>query len=189
MIIEKLENILSKDFNNSVLQELKNNNSWGISPDEIREEVELSDNYSDSGMLLHSFNTGMNLPKDNVESLKLAFLNVSATHVLNSVLNNSAFTFNNMVVQRYLWNYYNRASEGVIHLDAKEDNAYSIIYYLHDSDGGTLVGDTFHKSVSNDAIMFKSNTKHKGFGPKTGKSRFVLNILFTADGYQRKQQA
>lgn len=184
MIIEKLENILSEDFNNNLLHELKNTSSWKISHDEIYENTPLSGKYSDSGMLLNSYNRGMN-PHDP-ESIKLSFLNVSATHVFKSVLSRSKFAFNNIVLLRYLWNYYNRASDGIPHTDAKADNHYSIIYYLHDNDGGTLIGDTFYKSISNDAIIFKSNIKHKGHGPKTEKNRFLLNILFTADNYERK---
>jgi hypothetical protein len=187
MIIETLENILSKDFNGNVLNELKSINSWRISPDEsIYDDIKLSNNYSDSGMILHSYNTEYNIPRDDRDSLKHSFLNVSASHIFNSVLNNSEFAFNNIKVHRYLWNYYNRASDGVSHVDSKSDNTYSIIYYLHDNDGGTFIGDTFYKSISNNAIIFKSNINHRGCGPKNDKNRFLLNILFTADSYDRK---
>lgn len=187
MIIENLENILSKDFNNNILNELKNINSWRISPDElVYEDIKLSDNYSDSGMILHSYSTEYNIPKDDSDGLKYSFLNASANHIFNSVLDNSEFAFSNIKLHRYLWNYYNRASDGVTHVDSKLDNTYSIIYYLHNSDGGTFIGDTFYKSISNNAIVFKSNIKHRGCGPKKEKNRFLLNILFTADGYERK---
>jgi hypothetical protein len=186
MIIEKLENILSEDFNTNVVDVLKCIDAWRISDDEKRENMSLSDNYSDSGLLINSYNQEMGVPRDDTEALKYAFLNVSASHVFRSVLNNSGFMFHNVKVLRHLWNYYNKASNGVPHRDNKREDAYSMIYYLNHSDGGTFIDDVFFKSVSGNAVIFKANTVHRGSSPKIEKNRFVLNILFTADSYERK---
>jgi hypothetical protein len=188
MVIDCLESILSKDFNINILNELKNISGWRISPDEfIPEQGKLSEKFSDSGMLINSYNKSLNIPKNESEEIKYCFLNVSATHILRSVLSNSNFLFSNVVLHRYLWNYYNKSSDGVTHVDASEDNAYSIIYYLHDNDGGTTIGEKFYESISNRAIIFKSNTPHRGVGPTISANRFLLNITFTADSYERKQ--
>ena len=186
MIIERLENILSEDFNHNLLDVLKCIDAWRISRDETRQNISLSDDYSDSGLLINSYHQGMGVPRDDAEALKYSFLNVSATHVFRSVLNKSGFVFHNVEVLRHLWNYYNKASNGVFHTDMEREDAYSIIYYLNDSDGGTFIDDVFCKSVSGNAVLFKSNTKHRGSSPKIEKNRFVLNILFTADSYERK---
>ena len=57
MVIDCLESILSKDFNINILNELKNISGWRISPDEfIPEQGKLSEKFSDSGMLINSYN-------------------------------------------------------------------------------------------------------------------------------------
>ena len=185
MIIEKLENILSEDFNTNVVDVLKFIDAWMIAKDERIQGAQLSDNYSDTGLLISSYHKDKT-PKDDAEALKYSFLNVSATHIFRSVLKNCGFIFHNMEVLRHLWNYYNKASSGVLHSDNEREDAYSIIYYLNHSDGGTFIDDVFFKSVSGDAVIFKANTIHRGSSPKIEKNRFVLNILFTADSYERK---
>lgn len=187
MIIEHLNKVLSKDFNDNVLFELKSIAAWRISPDEYADnQGDLSVNASDSGMLINSYNKDIGIPKNRTNDLEYSFLNVSAHHIFRSVLNKSQFNFYNIDLKRYLWNYYNRSSDGVYHTDSQLDNAYSIVYYLHDSDGGTIIGNDTYSSISNDAIIFKSNIPHKGVGPKLSKNRFLLNIMFTADSYERK---
>ena len=67
------------------------------------------------------------------------------------------------------------------HMDNHEDNRFSIIYNLHDSDGGTefKINDKvdFHKSIESQAILFPSKLYHRGVAPKTNPNRFSLNIM------------
>lgn len=187
MILQHLNNILSEDFNQNIIYELKNIAKWRISPDEYYEDQgNLKSEYSDSGLLINSFNEELNIPKDDSENLEYSFLNVSAHHIFKTILSKCDYNFTNIKLKRYLWNYYNRASDGVDHLDSNKDNSFSIVYYLHDCDGGTVIGDQFYKSISRNAIIFKSNIKHRGIGPKEYKNRFLLNIVFTADSYERR---
>mgnify|MGYP001598098120 FL=1 len=187
MIVEHLNNILSKDFNNNILNELSNIQGWRISPDEfVKTQGDLEDGASDSGMLLTSFDKELGFPFTQELESQYSFLNVSANHIFQSVLQNSKYIFHNVELERYLWNYYNRSSDGVDHTDSEDNNKFSVTYYLHDSDGGTLIDDIIYKSISNDAVIFKSNTPHRGIGPKKSKKRFLLNIVFRAEGYKEK---
>ena len=189
MILEHLKNIHTKDFNQNIINELRNIQGWRISPDEfVESQGDLDKESSDSGMLLTSFDRDMNFPFSQELELQYSFLNVSAHHIFQTILKRSKVQFHNIDLKRYLWNYYNRSSDGVEHTDSADDNRYSITYYLHDSDGGTIVGDTFFQSKTNEAVIFKSNTPHRGVGPKVTKNRFLLNIVFSADGFEIQER-
>lgn len=72
-----------------------------------------------------------------------------------------------------------------------EDNTYSFIYYVNDSDGDTFI---FNESTTDfpdtltvahritpkagTGVLFKSNTYHASSSPKVTNSRFVINIVF-----------
>jgi hypothetical protein len=184
-MIEYLDNILNYDFNKTLINELQTANIWRISPDENDEGIPVGDEYSDTGMLSLSYKKD-SFPNSIEKELTYSFFNVSAYYIFNSILSNSSYKFYNVSLDRYLWNYYNKSSTGVDHVDNPKDNYYSIVYYLNDSDGGTVVDNKFYQSVSNRALLFKSNILHKGIGPKNYKARYVLNITFSADNYERK---
>jgi hypothetical protein len=74
------------------------------------------------------------------------------------------------------------------------DNNYSLIYYVNDSDGDTVVfneqfGDEFdtvtiaHRQTPRQgcALLIKSGTYHASTSPMLTKSRVVINIVFEAD--------
>jgi len=67
------------------------------------------------------------------------------------------------------------------HIDSNYDNLYSIIYNLHDNDGGTKfkINDkvTFYKANESEALLFPSKLIHKGVAPKKSLNRFSLNIV------------
>ncbi len=65
-------------------------------------------------------------------------------------------------------------------MDSKLDNKYSILYNLHNNDGGTefKINDKlkFFKSNESEAILFPSKIEHRGIAPKVNPNRFCLNI-------------
>ena len=81
-------------------------------------------------------------------------------------------------ITRFYWNLYSRSSKCIWHTDERGINEFvSIIYNLHDNDGGTEFESGFIKSKDGEAIIFPSNLPHKGVGPKEYKWRLNLNIV------------
>jgi hypothetical protein len=70
-----------------------------------------------------------------------------------------------------------------IHKDSPNENFLSIIYYVNDSDGDTLIydekGNVAHTITpqANSLIYFKSNTEHAGIFPLINKKRIVINFV------------
>jgi len=82
------------------------------------------------------------------------------------------------------------------HIDSKDvnDNTYTLVYYVNDSDGDTFVfnekyGDEFtdltiaHRQTPKEgsALLFKSTNYHASSSPINTKSRVVINIVFEVD--------
>jgi hypothetical protein len=69
------------------------------------------------------------------------------------------------------------------HVDKDEDEYISIVYYLEDSDGDTVIYDKHQEEKyrftpkANTCIIFKSNTWHRATPPTKNKVRRVLNIV------------
>lgn len=71
-----------------------------------------------------------------------------------------------------------------IHVDSDNENAISLVYYVADSDGDTVVYDYDKVTVSEsaspikgDLIYFKSNMPHRPTPPKNHKRRLVINTV------------
>jgi len=109
--------------------------------------------------------------QNSILGLKLIFY-----HVLEK-----SKKFINPIPIRFNWNYYNKSSTGTFHTDSEKPNSYSILYSIHDTDGGVQVADSFYKDVEGQAKLFSSCTQHKGIGPKDNLLRFNLNIVFECD--------
>jgi ectoine hydroxylase-related dioxygenase (phytanoyl-CoA dioxygenase family) len=87
------------------------------------------------------------------------------------------------------------------HIDSKDvnDNTYTLVYYVNDSDGDTFVfnekfGDEFtdltiaHRQTPTEgsALLFKSTNYHASSSPINTKSRAVINIVFESDETTRR---
>lgn len=68
-----------------------------------------------------------------------------------------------------------------LHYDKNEENFISLLYYVADSDGDTLLktndGDLFITPEKNKAIWFKSKTIHRAGRPEINKRRIVINFI------------
>lgn len=170
------DDILVDDFNSALIKKIKNHPGWHLSNDEEIEKKLIDSDYSDCGMLLQSFYRD---PKHNFEYH--SEINSIADLLLEKILTNLPIGFTKIEPVRYLWNYYNRSSTGVIHRDIGEENKgnfCSIVYHLNDSDGETIIDDNQIVSKSGQCIVFNSKRLHKGTGPKDYISRYCLNIVF-----------
>lgn len=74
-----------------------------------------------------------------------------------------------------------------IHTDHDLDNYLSLIYYVNDSDGDTIIYDKEGKIANNitpqanSLVYFKSNTNHAGMFPLINKKRIIINFVLEID--------
>ena len=84
---------------------------------------------------------------------------------------------------RIYWNMYVSSSKMKYHYDMpKESNCLSIVYNLHNNDGGTdFKNNKIIKSKEGQAIVFNSDNLHKGISSKNIPVRYALNIVCKTD--------
>ena len=168
-MIEKVNTGISSNTNKRIIDLLFEVNTWSFGF-----EIFLSKNINKSiaGMLYRSYMD-------------------ESTYVGNDALNSYAFTICDMVeknsylnfkkIKRVYWNWYFPGSSMEFHHDDPKDNSYSIVYNLHNNDGGTdfKINNevTFHKSIESEAILFPSKIYHRGIAPKKSLNRFSLNMM------------
>lgn len=180
----EVKNIMSDSENYEIIKILTNQASWKMSCDyeDVNDSI-----YSDTGFLLKSYSINqtkyLNAHNANINSI--------AYQIMMTIFNNIApIYFSGVDVNRYLWNYYNKSSTGIFHVDMMtqnpDDKFASIVYYLNTCDGGTeLEIDEYNKisipSISGNAVVFDSSIRHRGITVKNDPRRFVLNIVFKYD--------
>lgn len=174
---------LPQTFNQHLITTIRRQAGWSISYDDHIENRsgDIADQYSDSGMLLQSYSFNQD-PSINELNLNLNILAYTIFNVVISSIDNCKFT--NINIRRYLWNYYSRSSQGIDHYDVpinEPGNFCSIVYYLNNTDGGTILSNKFYQSQVGKAIVFDSKQIHRGSGPVTAKQRYALNIVFQYD--------
>ena len=79
--------------------------------------------------------------------------------------------------------------EKTIHQDTDKDNYVSLLYYVEDSDGDTILFEDDKKTElmrvtprANRAVIFKSNTWHTGLLPVMHDKRRVINFVLKVKG-------
>ena len=166
-----------EEFNKWVIHKISNHPGWYLSCDEEKEGKIVAGEFSDTGMLLQSFFR-------NQDCSQHSEINYLAELIFSQAIEACPHKFTNIEPVRYLWNYYNRSSDGVVHKDMAEKitgNYFSMVYYLNDSDGFTIVEDDKFMSKSGKCIFFNSKLTHRGCGPVNSKTRFCLNVIFKYD--------
>ncbi len=186
--IEILKNVCDPNFTEFVVRLLRDQRGWRVCPDDWDEKIagdmdnspyaKNLGNHSDTGLLLHSFNDA---PCDDDDSHQFEGLNTLAQFIFESVMSKSKYVYHDIELVRILWNYYNRASTGIYHVDKdfKDGKKYfSVVYQLTTCDGGTIIeNNPMIPSVAGNAIIFPSNLPHRGVGPTKEPYRFVLNFI------------
>lgn len=191
---ELIKNVCDDSFNEFVIQQLRCQSGWNLSPDQydckIQSDMDQTsydnsiEGYSDTGMLLTSYNDH---PDEEVYEIEK--LNILAQYIFEQVLEKSKYQYQDIELVRILWNYYNSASTGIYHVDKDFDDSsyFSVIYHLNSCDGGSIIKDhDMISSVAGNAIIFDSHLPHRGVGPQESPFRFVLNILLRYSDKQKK---
>lgn len=195
--IELLENVCDDAFNRFVVKLLRDQRGWRICPDDWDEKIasdmrktayaKSHEEHSDTGLLLHTFNDA---PYEEDDSHEYESLNTLAQFIFESVMGKSKYEYHGIELVRILWNYYNRASTGIFHVDkdfAGGKKYFSVIYHLNTCDGGTIIEKHPRiPSVAGNAIIFPSNLPHRGIGPTREPARYVLNFLLYYSGRSLK---
>jgi len=168
MKLEQLNNILPKKTNKRIIAHLTNH-YWFIARDELPLMKRLEKIFSNknSGFSLITMDKG----KPQLDSV----LNVYGEMIFDIIVARLKIK---ATLERIFWNMYLKESEGGNHQDRPDENCLTALYNLHTTDGGVEVDGKFYGDVESQAKVFKSNTLHRGFGPKKDNVRFNLNLLF-----------
>lgn len=194
---ELIEKACDDHFNQFTINLLREQGGWRLSPDhydtKIAADMDASeyaknmDGFSDTGMLLTTYSDHPDEQELNNEYQRL---NTLAEYIFESILEKSKFLYHGVELVRVLWNYYNKASTGIYHVDRDfdDDKYFSMVYHLNTCDGGTIIQKEKVQSVSGNAIVFDSNVPHRGVGPTKDSARYVLNILLKYDDRELKKK-
>lgn len=73
--------------------------------------------------------------------------------------------------------------EQQIHFDHHSDKFYSLVYYVIDSDGDTVIydpekGEVRVPPVKGNCVIFPSTIKHRATSPVLNKRRIIINFIF-----------
>ena len=168
-MISKIDTKIPKETNRRIINELYSLKTWFFGFDKDKKDIF---NKQDSGFSSITFIENEFFHNSDI-------LNTYAQVIFDTVQKNSLMKFKKIV--RINWNWYHSNSITKYHSDNEKDNSFSIVYNLHDNDGGTEfeINDktTLHKSIESEALLFPSKVSHRGVAPKTSLNRFSLNII------------
>lgn len=168
-MITKINTGILRNTNTKILESLCCIKGWYFGFDMNNH---MNKDKQDAGFLVVTFNENGRYHNDDI-------LNTYAETIFDTVQQNTFMKFKK--INRIYWNWYHPGSVMQFHMDNKEDNKFSIIYNLHDNDGGTefKINDEikFYKSIESEALLFPSKLYHKGIAPKVNPNRFSLNIV------------
>ena len=168
-MITKINTEISKNTNKRIIETLYQIETWRFGVDNT---LSKNVNKIDSGFMLVTYDVNYNYYGNDI-------LNTYAQVIYDMVEEKTFMKFKK--IDRVFWNWYHPGSIMEFHQDIKHDNKFSIIYNLHDNDGGTeiKVNDTnnFYKSIESEALLFPSKLYHRGIAPKENQNRFSLNIM------------
>lgn len=177
--IEIIENLVDEDFCDLLIRKATtDNHPWFISLDaEDDNTSEMKEGTSDCGFLFTSY------LENHIDYNPI---NQLADYALKRFFKRSKYEWYGVVVHRILWNYYNKSSDGVFHVDEPNENYQSLLLNLNTNDGGTVVdGQTFN-SEAGKLVSFPSRLLHRGIGPTESPRRFAVNIILRYDYVQEK---
>ena len=171
-MIKTMDQVLPKEINNDIIKLLLKQRNWGFAFDNGGVDKFIKD-----VIIENTPNRGFNIiTYDDVLNIKLnSALNIYADIVFCRVKEFLKIKFKRP--SRYFWNYYDSSSIAFEHTDSKDKNNVSILYNLHDNDGGTEIDGKFYKSKAGQAIVFSSNLLHKGVMSKNKDHRLNLNMI------------
>ena len=169
-MVEQINTGLTKNTNNRIIEALYLAEHWKHGSDNTIHAKDL--NKRDAGFILSTYDINFNHVKNDI-------LNTYAQVIFDLVEKNTYMKFKK--IDRICFNWYHTGSMMEFHQDIDADNKFSIIYNLHDNDGGTefKVNDKikFYQSKGSEALLFPSKIEHRGMAPKTNLNRFCMNMI------------
>lgn len=166
---------LPKEFNEKIIIELTGSHLWRIAIDGAKGTTDIvKKGGSDTGF---SFTTY----KENEINIAGSFWN-SLAEIIFYIVTLKLNMINPRIV-RIMYNFYTPSAKCNLHVDMESEKAFSILYNFHDNDGGTYFEkeNKIYKSKASQALVFKSNIKHKGIAPKENAGRLNLNMICVND--------
>lgn len=185
MIYDVIDDVMPKQFNDFMIEEIRRANRWAIAKPELH-EFEKSNISADAGMVMLTFPNSEN---DYIHNN----LNVLNNVILDAVLklHSSTGVFHNVELDRYMFNAYNQNSVCGAHQDCtltgQNPGQYlsTIIYTFSDGDGYNIVGDEKIESKAGRCILFSSYDPHVAHPPTNVPYRYTLNCQFKYTSYNR----
>jgi len=171
--------LFSREFNDYLAARLHKTAEWRLCLDEHYLPGADDQLHSDTGFVYYTYTMDRDWHMINSQDLNRGYFNNLAETILHTAL--AATDLKNPQIMRIMWNYYNRASTGIMHQDHQEQGIFSMVYNLSQTDAGTEINRQFYKGESGTAVIFPSCSDHRGFGPRTEPRRFVLNCIFSAE--------
>jgi hypothetical protein len=186
-----IENLISEDLQKELIEVLKYNSYWYLSPATSGESVAIDPNDSsikDSPQMIHEL---VNHNEASSHLGEVAFIMCeNLEHRLNCKIHNVIRIKSNML-------YQNEGAKDFYHpphIDSVNANHISVVYYVEDSDGDTLLfdktADEGHLDLSvsyssqptqGKAIVFPSKLFHTSKNPVVNSTRIILNFLLEID--------
>ena len=160
--VKLFDNILPKDLNNKIISHLCNNISWNIAR-EYKKPFDV--------LMIDKTSLGFSYDSINKNEKQLNHVaKVISDHIFNKI---------GLIgkLKRVMWNMYYKNQNSFIHIDEDKNNHISIIYNLHNTDGGTKIDNIFYRDKESQAKVFNSNILHQGIGPTDDNVRFNLNMV------------
>ena len=157
-----------KESNKRIINNLYKLQNWGFGFEYHPRNV----NRKDGGFTIITYS-------EDVDYFNNDILNTYVEIILDVIKEKYLWQFKR--IHSVFWNWYHQGSVTEFHIDSPKDNMFSILYNLHDNDGGTefKINDEkkFYKSIDSQALLFPSKLYHRGVSPKTNENRFSLNIV------------
>jgi hypothetical protein len=175
IMVKIINTNLPKEFNEKIIIELAGSHLWRIATDENKGAIDITKKgKGDTGF---SFTTY----RENEMSTTGGFWNSLAEIIFYIVT--SKLNLPNARIVRTMYNFYTPSANCNVHIDTQSEKAFSILYNFHDNDGGTFFEkeNKIYPSKESQALVFKSNIKHKGIAPKEYIGRLNLNIICMND--------
>lgn len=175
-MVKHFAQLFPPEFNQVVCYELHRRAEWRLCLDEHYLEGYDPQQFSDTGSVYYTYSEDHDWNSVNTQDPNRGYFNTLAYTILHTALKSTDIT--DPRISRVMWNYYSRSSTGITHKDSEQPNTYTLVYNLSDTDGGTYIQDEFYPGRSGDAVLFPSNTAHRGQGPTQQPRRFALNVIF-----------
>jgi hypothetical protein len=173
-MIEVIPNILPKDINKIIIDNLIYSTNWQIGKDnnmsiEKCRNYLLSNESKDFGIFQITYDAWHNI---NIDSSLNLYGNI-----IFKIIEEKTKQYKFKKLCRIFWNYYNNSSKGSSHQDMVDKNYVSFVYSLNDNEGGTFINNEFIQSKNGQAVLFPSHLLHYGTNPKNSVGRFNLNCI------------